>query len=136
MLRTRSVDIITMRFRRTVPTSLRRTAQVLVAAEWVHEGLHKKVLSGDPRHKDIVASIPGLSTNQATVLLKSLGVAETAIALWVLSGKAPRAGALTETGLVIGMNTGGLLFAGEHIEHHARLIARSCAFLALVWAAS
>jgi DoxX-like family len=111
-------------------------ARALVAAEWVHEGLYKKVLGGDPRHEAIVGSVPGLSASQATALLKTLGMAETGIALWVLSGKAPRRVAAIETALVVGMNTGGLLFAGDQIEHHGRLVARSAAFLGLVWIAT
>jgi uncharacterized membrane protein YphA (DoxX/SURF4 family) len=120
-----------MSFSRTTKTAVRS----LVAAEWIHEGLYKKVLGGDPRHAAIVESVPGLSAKQATALLKTLGLVETGIALWVLSGKAPRQAAAVETALVVGMNTGGLLFAGDHIEGHTRLIARSAAFIGLVWAA-
>jgi uncharacterized membrane protein YphA (DoxX/SURF4 family) len=115
---------------------LRPVARVLVAAEWTNEGMYKKVLGGDPRHEEIVASLPLLSRQQARGLLQTLGLVETGIALWVLSGRFPKHAAILETGLVTVMNAGGLLFAGEHIPDHGRLIARSTAFLALVWIAA
>ena len=111
-------------------------ARVLVAAEWTHEGLYNKVLGGDPRHEDIVASVPGLTRNQAVAGMRSLGMAETAIAGWALSGRSSRRAAVVQTALVIAMNAGGLLFAGQHIPNHRRLVLRSAAFLTLVWIAS
>jgi uncharacterized membrane protein YphA (DoxX/SURF4 family) len=111
-------------------------ARALVAAEWVNEGLYRKVLGGDPRHEEIVASIPGLSRTQALGLMRMLGLGETAIAGWVLSGRWRRNAAIAQTALVLVMNAGGLLFAGKHIPNHRRLVARSAIFIGLVWIAS
>lgn len=111
-------------------------ARGLVAAEWLHEGLYNKVLGGDPRHEEIVASIPGLSRSQAIVGMRGLGLAESAIAVLVLSGEKRKEGALLQTGLVLIMNAGGLVFAGKHIPNHRRLIVRSSIFILLVWIAA
>jgi DoxX-like family len=111
-------------------------ARGLVATEWLHEGLYNKVLGGDPRHEDIVASVPGLSRSQAIAGMRALGLAETAIAGWVLSGGKRKESALLQTVLVVIMNTGGLLFAGKHIPNHRRLILRSAIFILLVWVAA
>lgn len=111
-------------------------ARSLVAAEWVHEGLYNKVLGGDPRHEEIVASIPGLTRSQAIFAMKGLGIGETAIAGLILSGRFRRKSAIMQSVLVIAMNTGGLLFAGKHIPNHRRLVLRSAAFIGLVWIAA
>lgn len=111
-------------------------ARGLVAIEWLHEGLYNKVLGGDPRHEDIVASIPGLSRTQAIFGMRALGLAETGIAAWVLSGGKRKESAVLQTGLLVVMNAGGLLFAGKHIPNHRRLILRSSIFLVLVWIAA
>lgn len=111
-------------------------ARGLVAVEWLHEGLYNKVLGGDPRHEEIVASIPGLSRAQAIAAMRGLGLAESAIAALVLSGRKRKEGALLQTGLVLIMNAGGLVFAGKHIPHHRRLIIRSTIFILLVWIAA
>jgi DoxX-like family len=107
-----------------------------VAAEWLHEGLYNKVLGGDPRHEEIVASIPGLSRAQAVAGMRGLGLAETGIAAVVLSGRKRKEIALLQTGLVVVMNAGGLLFASKHIPNHRRLVMRSSIFITLVWVAA
>jgi hypothetical protein len=111
-------------------------ARGLVATEWLHEGLYNKVLGGDPRHEEIVASIPGLSRPQAVAGMRALGLAESAIAALVLSGRKRKESALLQTGLVVMMNAGGLVFAGKHIPNHRRLVLRSAIFIALVWFAA
>lgn len=45
-----------------------------------------------------------------------IGAAEVALAGWMLSGRRPRRAAAAQTALLLGMNAGGLLFAGERIE--------------------
>ncbi len=112
------------------------SARALVSAEWLHEGLYNKVLGGDPRHEEIVASIPGLTRTQALALMRVLGLGETAIAGLVLSGRFRREAAVLQTGLVVAMNAGGLLFAGKHIPNHRRLVLRSAIFIGLVWVAA
>ncbi len=68
--------------------------------------------------------------------MRGLGLAESAIAVLVLSGEKRKEGALLQTGLVLIMNAGGLVFAGKHIPNHRRLIVRSSIFILLVWIAA
>jgi hypothetical protein len=110
-----------------------RVARIGVAGVWLHQGAWAKLGGGDPRHEAIVASVPGLSPRTARLAVGGLGLAETGLALWVLSGRGARWSAATQTALVVGMNAGGLAFAGSAIEHPARLLARNSAFLGAVW---
>ncbi len=105
-----------------------------VAGVWLYQGAWKKGLFPDRRHRQIVASVPGVSPVAANALTPALGVAETGLALWVLTGWRPRPAALAQTVLVIAMNAGGLLFAGDLIPRHRRMMARNALFLASAWA--
>ncbi len=108
-------------------------SRAAVVTEWFREGIWAKVLDGDPSHRDIVASVPFLTPQQATVALKTLGLVEGGIGLWVLSGKRSTQAAVVQTALVVGMNAGGLLFGRDHIPEPKKLLVRNAGFLGLVW---
>jgi hypothetical protein len=113
-----------------------RSVRRVVSAVWLYEALWKKVLGRSSQEAAIVESVPGLSAVGARAAAVGLGVAETALAVWVLSGRRPRACALVQTGLVVGMNAGGLAVGRQHIADPAGLLVRNAGFLALVWAGS
>lgn len=110
--------------------ALSRTA---VAAVWLHQGLWCKVLAKRPDHTAIVADVPGIGPQRARAATVAIGVGETALAAWVLSGRAPRRAAATQTALLAGMNAGGLLFARERIPGAGQMLARNAGLLALAW---
>jgi uncharacterized membrane protein YphA (DoxX/SURF4 family) len=110
--------------------------RTVVSAVWVYEGSWKKVLARAPEEAAIVASVPGLSARAARTATLALGIGETVLAAWVLSGRRPRACAIVQTGLVVGMNAGGLAVGRRHIARPVRLVVRNAGFLALVWAGS
>jgi hypothetical protein len=109
--------------------------RLLVAGVWGYQGLWRKVLRGS-RHRAIVAAAPGLPAGWAGPATVAIGLAETAVAGWVLAGRRPRAVAVVQTVGLVGMNAGGLAFAGERIAAPGRMLARNAAFLALIWHAA
>ena len=114
----------------------RRFAAAAVAGVWLYHGLWCKLLGGCPEQADIVAAVPGLRGERAKAVLLGIGVLETALAVWVLTGRRPREAAAIGTALVAGMNAGGLTFGRRHIPAPKRLVAENLTFLALAWLAA
>jgi hypothetical protein len=53
--------------------------------------------------------------------------------VWVLSARAPVAGAVAQTLLLASLNAGGLLFARGLIHDPPGMVVKNFAFLVLVW---
>jgi uncharacterized membrane protein YphA (DoxX/SURF4 family) len=87
----------------------------------------------DVNQRSIVAAVPGLPATWVTVALVGIGVVETAVGAWVLSGARPRLAALVQTGLLVAFNAGGLLFSGSRIAQPARMLTQNAVLLAVVW---
>ena len=114
----------------------RRFPAAAVAGIWLYHGFWCKFLGGCPEQVDVVASVPGLSGRRAKTVLLGVGVVETVLAVWVVSGKRPRAASAVGTALVAGMNAGGLTFGREHIPAVKTMLAENAVFLALAWLAA
>ena len=114
----------------------RRFPAAAVAGVWLYHGLWCKLLGRCPEQLDVVASVPGLRGSRARAVLLTIGVIETALAAWVVSGRRPRAAAGVGTALVAGMNAGGLTFGRRHIPAAGMLVAENAAFLGLAWLAA
>lgn len=106
---------------------------VAVAAVWLYEGLWCKLLDREPRQAQVVEAVPRFGPRIGVAFLKSLGVVEVALAIWVLTGIAPVACALVQTALLVGLNTGGVLFARHLIHDPAGMLLKNFAFLVLAW---
>ena len=106
---------------------------VAVAAVWLYEGLWCKLLNGEPNQVRIAERMPRCGPHVATVLLKSLGVVEVTIGLWVLTGIAPFVCAIAQSTLLIALNGCGLLRARHLIHDPAGMVVKNFAFLVLVW---
>jgi DoxX-like protein len=106
---------------------------VAVAAVWFYEGLWCKLLNGQPRQVRVVEAMPLYGPRIATNLLLLLGVVETAIAVWVLTGVAPILCAVAQTALLVTLNVCGLLWARRLIEDPGGMVVKNFAFLVLVW---
>lgn len=107
--------------------------RLAVALVWLYQGLWCKVLGRCPGHRAIVAAVPGLAGQSGAIVLAGLGMIETGLAVWVLSGWRPRWAATAQTLLLVGMNGGGLLWGREHIADPGAMITQNLAFLTLVW---
>lgn len=75
----------------------------LIAAVWLINGLVCKVLNLVPRHQQIVANI--LDTSHARFFTLLIGLAEMAMAVWILSGAWKRLNAITQILVIATMNT-------------------------------
>lgn len=106
---------------------------IAVAAVWLYEGLWCKLLSGEPRQKEVVAAVPHAGPRLGKSFLKLLGLVEVFVATWVLSRVAPIACALVQTALLIALNTAGLIWARHIIHDPPGMIIKNVAFLVLVW---
>lgn len=104
-----------------------------VAAVWLYEGLWCKLLGRMPSQLQVVTAVPRLGRRFGPPFLKALGVVEVALAIWVLSGFAAGACAIVETGLLVVLNTNGLLWARRLIHEPAGMVVKNIAFLMLVW---
>jgi uncharacterized membrane protein YphA (DoxX/SURF4 family) len=114
----------------------RRFPAAAVAGVWLYHGLWCKLLGRCPDQLDVVAAVPGLRGSRAKAVLLGIGVIETGLAVWVVSGRRPRAAAAVGTALVGGMNAGGLAFGRRHIPAVKTMLAENAAFLALAWLAA
>jgi DoxX-like protein len=104
-----------------------------VAAVWFYEGVWCKLLNRQPRQMRVVEAMPLYGTRIATKLLRLVGVVETTIAVWVLTGIGPILCALTQTALLVTLNVCGLLWARRLIDDPGGMVVKNFAFLVLVW---
>ena len=79
------------------------TLNYLIAAVWLVNGLFCKVFNLVPRHQQIVASI--LGEDHARVFTLMIGLAETGMAIWIISGLWPRVSAIVQILVIAAMNT-------------------------------
>src|SRR4051794_30095194 len=83
--------------------SLHKIINWCIAAVWLANGLFCKVLNMVPRHQQIVAQILGEA--HAAVLTKAIGLAEIAMAAWIISGIKKRLNVYIQIVIVAVMNT-------------------------------
>jgi uncharacterized membrane protein YphA (DoxX/SURF4 family) len=110
--------------------------QAAVAAVWLYEGLWCKVLVRSSHEFDVVAQVRFLAPASAHALLRVLGLVETALALWILTGWQPRAAAIAQTVLLIALNSAGIHFSRHRIPDPAGMLVKNAAFLVLAWVAA
>jgi hypothetical protein len=82
-----------------------------IAAVWMVNGLFCKTLNLVPRHQEIVSRI--LTTDNARLLTLLIGLAETGMAAWILSGIRKRFNAVIQIVLIATMNTVEFIFAPD-----------------------
>lgn len=74
-----------------------------ISTVWLANGLFCKVLNLVPRHQQIVARIIGDS--HAGLFTRLIGISETMMAIWIISGWWPRLNAITQMVIIAAMNT-------------------------------
>src|ERR1700730_7393756 len=83
--------------------------RILAATVWFVFGSVFKILGAVPRHREIVAEI--LGSGSAPLITGFVGLGETVIGLWVLSGFFPRSCAILQTIAIAAMNALELMYA-------------------------
>ena len=81
---------------------IHRILNYLLALVWLINGLFCKALGLAPRHELIVARI--LGRDYARPLTMLIGIAETIMALWILSGMWKRLNAIVQVLVIAAMN--------------------------------
>lgn len=107
--------------------------QGVVAAVWLWEGFWCKVLGRNRHEFEVVEQVPGVSRALLHDLLRLLGVVETLLGLWVLSGWWPITAALVQTALLVGLNSAGIYFSGQRIPDPVGMVLKNAALLLLAW---
>jgi uncharacterized membrane protein YphA (DoxX/SURF4 family) len=113
-----------------------KSVRPFVAAVWLVHGLYNKLLGGSPRHLAIVQTVPGLAGASGVRVLTAVGLVEVALAVWILSGRAPRRCAAAQTVLLISMNIVELTFARHLLLTPVGLLPLNLVFLTLAWMAA
>jgi hypothetical protein len=104
-----------------------------VAAVWLYEGLWCKLLGRERHQVQVVEAVPRLGPLMGKHFLVALGVAETALAVWVMSGVTPGLCAVTQTALLVVLNANGLLWARHVIHDPGGMVVKNVSFLLLAW---
>lgn len=86
--------------------------RVIVALVWLHEGLWQKLIVRAPHEVAVVEAVGQLGPLAPLQLLTLIGVGETLLAVGVLSGMFGRALAVFQMGLLVMMNTIGIISSG------------------------
>jgi len=115
------------------PLTLVRAA---VAAVWLYEGLWCKVLGRERRQVQVVEAVPKLGPLVGKRFLFMLGLGETMLGVWVLSGVSPGLCAIAQTVLLITLNVNGLLWARHIIHDPGGMVVKNVSFLLLAWVAA
>ncbi len=84
----------------------------------------------------VVEAVPRLGPLLGGAFLLGLGLVETAIAGWVISGVAPGLCAVSQTVLLVTLNVNGLLWARQIIHDPGGMVVKNVAFLLLAWVAA
>jgi hypothetical protein len=108
--------------------------RIFAATVWFVFGTIFKVMNIVPRHREIVATIVG--TNSAPSVTVVIGLLESALGFWALSGIRPRSCAIVQTVAIISMNTLELIHARSFLLAPIPMVCANAIFLAFVWYAA
>ena len=83
--------------------SIKELLNYFIASAWVINGLFCKVLNLVPRHQEIVERILNIDNGRALTIL--IGIAETIMAIWILTRIRSKLNAIIQIIIVALMNT-------------------------------
>jgi hypothetical protein len=107
-----------------------------VAAVWLYEGLWCKVLGRERHQRLVVEAVPKFGPLVGRRFLLALGLVETALAAWVMSGVTPGLCVIVQTLLLVTLNANGLLWARHIIHDPGGMVVKNFSFLLLAWVAA
>lgn len=102
-----------------------------IAAVWLANGLFCKVLNLVPRHQQIVGRI--LGEQYAAMFTKAIGIAETAMAIWIISGIWPRLNAITQIVVIAIMNVLEFILVPDLLLWGRLNLLFACMFILVIW---
>lgn len=92
---------------------------------WLHEGLWRKILDVSLLELKVVQSLPYFGGESARATINFIGGCETLLAVGVFSGILYRFVSWFQVGLLITMNSMGILFGGGAIEDPVDLLLKN-----------
>jgi len=99
-----------------------------IALIWLHEGLWKKIVTGNAYELSIVRQFSA-TPEGARQLMNVIGAAETLLALGVLSGLFARPLAWFQIAILLAMNLTGIFFGGGTIREPVVLLIHNLPLL-------
>jgi hypothetical protein len=108
--------------------------RIFTTAVWFLFGTIFKILGVIPRHREIVAEIVGRSS--ASSVTVAIGLLETALGFWALSGFRPRSCAIIQTIAIASMNAMELTYARSLLLAPIPMVIANVSFLTFVWYAA
>ncbi|RFM37006.1 DoxX-like family protein [Chitinophaga silvisoli] len=110
---------------------MRKFLTYLIALVWLVNGLFCKVLHLVPRHEQIVARI--LGDQYARPLTLAIGILETGMALWIISGIKSRFNAILQMMIVAIMNIIEFILAPDLLLWGRFNSLYACIFILLIY---
>lgn len=107
------------------------TLRIATASVWILFGLVFKMLNVVPRHQAIVATVLGSAVAGPVTLL--IGLAETAMGIWILSRWRPRTCAAVQTMAIVSMNALELSLARDQLLAPLLMVCANCVLIAVGW---
>ena len=107
--------------------------RLILAFVWFYNGLYLKLILIDPEHLKVVQEVGGLGPLSPEQFLFFIGLGETALGLFILSGWKYRLACFIQLGLVVCMNVVGIASGG--VDKPLALIAVNLPLLACMWVA-
>lgn len=100
--------------------------RLAIALVWLYQGAWLKVVAVDPHHLDIVEA--ALPFGSPRLWIGAIGAFETFLAIWFLLGWKRAWCASIQVGLLVVMNTGGILSAGGKIPDPVGMVLMNFVF--------
>ena len=107
--------------------------RTILAAVWFYNGLYLKLIVVDPDHLKVVEAVGQLGPLSPASFLTLIGLGETALAIWILSGWRYVWSCRLQFTLIVLMNMIGIATGG--VPKPMALIITNLPLLALVWTA-
>ena len=114
-----------------MPRSAIFALRLATASVWFVFGIGFKLLDLVPRHRAIVATFVGESA--ARPVTAGIGIAETLLGVWILTGIRPRLCAAVQTAAIVTMNALELACAHELLMAPIAMVCANAVFLVVVW---
>ena len=114
-------------------TAIAIICRYAVAFIWWYQGLYCKLLGGQPHQADVAASAFSLQRDNGYIVLIAIGLFETGLGCLVAWSRPTKALASIQTGLLVAMNSIGLLLGHEWIPDPIEMVFNNCLLISVVW---
>ena len=107
--------------------------RLILAAVWFYNGTYLKLILVDPEHLKVVEAVGQVGPLSPANFLFLIGLGETLLGLWILSGVFYKWSCGLQFSLIVAMNVIGILSGG--VDSPASLVITNLPLLACIWMA-